>query len=90
MIKLGYGIAERDEEYNKLDAVIIAGDVTDMGTKIAFGNRTPVEKTVAGYYRYNIPETVKIELENLPDANYSLEVVAENCYGMQSEPLTIS
>ncbi len=51
------------------------------------GNRTPVGKTVPSYYRYDVPETVKIELENLPDRNYTLEVVAENCYGMQSEPL---
>ena len=51
------------------------------------GNRTPVGKTVPSYYRYDVPETVKIELENLPDGNYTLEVVAENCYGMQSEPL---
>lgn len=51
------------------------------------GNRTPVGKTVPSYYRYDVPETVKIELENLPDGHYTLEVVAENCYGMQSEPL---
>lgn len=38
MIKLGYRIAEADDEYKKLDAVLIAGDVTDMGTKIAFGS----------------------------------------------------
>ena len=54
------------------------------------GNRIPVGKTVPSYYRYNVPESVKIELENLPDGNYSLEVVAENCYGMQSVPLTVS
>lgn len=56
----------------------------------AEGNRTPVGKTVPSYYRYNVSETVKIELENLPDGEYTLEVVAENCYGMQSEPLTVS
>ena len=38
MIKLSYKIAENDAEYNNLDAVLIAGDVTDMGTKIAFGS----------------------------------------------------
>ena len=38
MIKLGYDIAKKDKEYNKLDAVLVAGDVTDMGTKIAFGS----------------------------------------------------
>ena len=33
--------------------------------------------------------TRKIELENLPEGEYTLEVVAENCYGMQSAPLTV-
>ena len=51
------------------------------------GNRTPVGKTVPRYYRYKVSETVKIELENLPEGEYTLEVVAENCYGMQSAPL---
>ncbi len=54
----------------------------------AEGNRIPVGKTVAQYYKYNVPDKVKIELENLPDGNYTLEVVAENCYGIQSNPLT--
>ena len=35
MIKMGYKIAENDAEYNNLDAVLIAGDVTDQGTKLA-------------------------------------------------------
>lgn len=52
------------------------------------GNRTPVGKTVPKYYRANVPGTVSITLENLPDGDYTLEVVAENCYGIQSEPLT--
>ena len=38
MIKLSYKIAEQNSEYKNLDAVLIAGDVTDMGTKIAFGS----------------------------------------------------
>lgn len=54
----------------------------------AEGNRTPVGKTTPKYYRYNVPDTVKIELENLPEGEYTLEIVAENCYSMQSEPLT--
>ena len=53
----------------------------------ADGNRTPVGKVVPKYYRYNVPDTVKIPLENLPDGEYTIEVVAENCYGIQSEPL---
>lgn len=51
------------------------------------GNRTPVGKAVAQYYRYKVPESVTIKLENLPEGEYTLEVVAENCYGMQSAPL---
>lgn len=51
------------------------------------GNRTPVGKTVPKYFRYDVPDTVKIELENLPEGDYKIEVVAENCYGIQSEPL---
>ena len=54
------------------------------------GNRTPVGKTVSRYYRYKVPETVKIKLENLPEGEYTLEIVAENCYGMQSEPVRFS
>ena len=53
------------------------------------GNRTPVGKTVPKYYRYKVPSTVQIALENLPAGEYKLEIVAENCYGIQSEPLTI-
>ena len=55
----------------------------------ADGNRTPVGKTVAGYYRHSVPDTVKIELENLPESEYTLEIVAENCYGIQSESLIL-
>lgn len=53
----------------------------------AQGNKTPVGKALAEYYNYNVPETVTIKLKNLPDGEYTLEVVAENCYGMQSEPI---
>lgn len=53
----------------------------------AEGNRTPVGKTLPEYYVYNVPDTVTIKLENLPEGDYTLEVVAENCFGMQSAPL---
>lgn len=53
------------------------------------GNRIPVGKTVPKYYRYNVPSTVQIELENLPEEDYIIEIVAENCYGIQSAPLTV-
>ena len=46
MIKMGYDIAESDEEYKKLDAVLMAGDITDMGTKIAFGSIKAATKPV--------------------------------------------
>ncbi len=36
MIRLGYAIADADEEYNDLDAVLIAGDMTDDGRKDQF------------------------------------------------------
>lgn len=52
------------------------------------GNRTPVGKTLPEYYNYDVPDTVTIKLENLPDGDYTLEIVAENCFGMQSAPLT--
>lgn len=55
----------------------------------AQGERTPAGKTISKYYRYNVPDTVKIKLENLPEGEYTLEIVAENCYGMQSQPLTV-
>ena len=54
----------------------------------AEGNRIPVGKTTPKYFRYDVPDTVKIELENLPEGEFTLEIVAENCYGMQSEPIT--
>ena len=53
----------------------------------AKGNKPPVGKTLAEYYNYEVPDTVTIKLENLPDGDYTLEVVAENCYGMQSAPI---
>ncbi len=53
----------------------------------ASGNRTPIGKALAEYYIYDVPDTVTIKLENLPDGDYTLEVVAENCYGMQSKPI---
>ena len=55
----------------------------------ADGNKTPVGKTVPKYYRYEVPDRVEIEFENLPQESFTLEIVAENCYGMQSEPLTV-
>ncbi len=51
------------------------------------GKRIPVGKTVPEYYRYDVPDIVRIKLENLPEGSYTLEVVAENCYGIQSEPI---
>ncbi len=56
----------------------------------AEGNRTPVGKTLPKYYIYDVPDTVTIKLENLPDGDYTLVVVAENCFGMQSEPLAVN
>lgn len=53
----------------------------------AEGNRTPVGKTLAAYYKYNVPDEVTIKFENLPEGDYKIEIVAENCYGMQSEPI---
>lgn len=54
----------------------------------AQGNRTLIGKTVPKYFRYNVPDTVKIEFEILPEGTCKVEVVAENCYGMQSAPLS--
>ncbi|MBR4452512.1 MAG: metallophosphoesterase, partial [Clostridia bacterium] len=36
MLSLVYGIAEEDENYDKLDAILIAGDLTNDGTKTEF------------------------------------------------------
>ena len=36
MMEMAYSAAEEDGAYNKLDAVLIAGDLTDRGTKLAF------------------------------------------------------
>ena len=36
MVRLGYAVAEADAEYNALDAVLIAGDLTDNGRKDQF------------------------------------------------------
>ena len=36
MLRLGYAVADADEEYNALDAVLIAGDLTDDGRKDQF------------------------------------------------------
>lgn len=54
------------------------------------GSRTHIGRSVAGYYRHSVPETVKIEYESIPEGSVSVEVVAENCYGIQSAPLTIT
>ena len=53
----------------------------------ANGNRIPVGKALAEYYNYIVPDTVTIKLENLPEGEFTLEVVAENCYGIQSAPI---
>ena len=36
MLDLGYAVAEKDPSYNKLDAVLIAGDLTHDGTETEF------------------------------------------------------
>lgn len=36
MISLGYDVAKNDENYNKLDAVMFSGDITDDGYKFEF------------------------------------------------------
>nr|MCR5485097.1 metallophosphoesterase [Clostridiales bacterium] len=36
MIKTGYAVADADEEYDKLDAVLIVGDLTNRGRKSQF------------------------------------------------------
>ena len=36
MLRLGYAVADADAEYNALDAVLIAGDLTDDGRKAQF------------------------------------------------------
>lgn len=38
MINTGYAIAEADKNYNKLDAVVLTGDMTDKGTKDMFNS----------------------------------------------------
>ncbi len=53
----------------------------------ADGNRIPVGKTATNYYSYNSSDTITIKLTDLPDDDYTLEVVAENCYGKQSAPI---
>ena len=54
----------------------------------AEGNEIPIGKSLAEYYIYDVPETVTIGLENLPEGEFTVKVVAENCYGLQSEALT--
>ncbi len=54
----------------------------------SLGNRIQVGKTVSKYFRADVPDSVTIQLENIPEGEYKLEVIAENCYGIQSEPLT--
>ena len=36
MMNLAYGLAEKDKNYSKLDALVIAGDITNDGTKTEF------------------------------------------------------
>ena len=45
MLRLGYAIAEADEEYNGLDAVLVAGDLTDDGRKDQFNAFTAAVKS---------------------------------------------
>ena len=53
------------------------------------GNLTPIGKTVPMYYRYKVPSSVTIKTENIPSDAVAIEIVAENCYGMRSEPVTV-
>ncbi len=45
---------------------------------------------LSGYYFTPAPEKVSVGIGNLPKGNYTLEVFAENAYGMRSQPLTAS
>ena len=56
----------------------------------ASGERIPAGKTVAPYYLYKAPAKVKIKLEKLPADTQKIEIVAENCYGIQSAPASVS
>ena len=45
MLRLGYAVADSDAEYNKLDAVLVAGDLTDDGRKDQFNGFTAAIKS---------------------------------------------
>lgn len=43
---------------------------------------------LSGYYFTPPPKTVRVKIGKLEKSNYTLKVVAENAYGMQSDPIT--
>ncbi|MEI6580253.1 MAG: metallophosphoesterase [Eubacteriales bacterium] len=43
---------------------------------------------LSGYYFTPSPETVSVNIGKLKNGTYNLKIVAENAYGMQSEPIT--
>lgn len=43
---------------------------------------------LSGYYFVPAPETVRVNIGKLEKGTYTLKAVAENAYGMQSEPVT--
>ena len=45
---------------------------------------------LSGYYFVPAPETVSVNIGKLGKGDYILKAVAENAYGMQSEPVTVS
>ncbi len=45
---------------------------------------------LSGYYFTPPPESVEVKIDNLPEGDYTLKIVAENAYGQQSEPLIMT
>lgn len=53
MIKTAYSIAEADENYNKLDAVVMAGDLTNAGSKDQYvGFYSAINSAIKGDTRF--------------------------------------
>lgn len=48
-ISLGYNVARQNEKYNKLDAILFAGDLTDDGTKFEFVSFMSAVNSVIDY-----------------------------------------
>ncbi len=51
------------------------------------GDRRQIAKTLARYFRAEPQKRIKIKIDKLLLGNSELEIVAENCYGLRSEPL---